>query len=139
VIILDTNVLSERYRSHPDDKVKRWFDLLPREQVSTTMITVAEMRYGAARLPRSRRRTDLENVIQQMVVEAFEGRIEIFDLAATAEYANLVAAREKAGRGIETGDAMIAAICLARRAALATRNIKDFEGLGIQLINPWES
>ncbi|MBO3735378.1 type II toxin-antitoxin system VapC family toxin [Glycomyces niveus] len=138
MIILDTNVLSERFRSNPDAALRRWFDATPRSEVATTSVTVAEMRYGTARLPQGRRRVELEQAVDQLVTEFFGGRVEEFDLAAADEYGRLAAARERAGRPIETEDAMIAAICLSRGALLATRNTKDFENTGVTLLNPWD-
>ena len=138
MIILDTNVVAERIRSRPDEKLVRWFDEVPRSEAATTTITVAELRAGAALLPQGRRRANLELFIEDLVEESLHGRVETFDLPAAARYASVIATGQRAGRPIETADALIAAICISRGAVLATRNTKDFEGLGITLLNPWE-
>lgn len=102
-------------------------------------MTVAELLYGIARLPDGRRKTGLEEAALQMLDEEFAGRVLPFDEDAAVHYAALVSRREHAGRPISMADAQIAAICLHRAAALATRNSKDFEGVGIVLANPWET
>ncbi|GAB4000152.1 type II toxin-antitoxin system VapC family toxin [Glycomyces albus] len=138
MIILDTNVISEQIRPQPDKRVSRWIDSVDPATVTTTTITVAELRYGAARLPQGGRRADLERWIEGVVAKGFRDRVESFDLDATNRYASIRADRLQAGRPIAFQDAQIAAICLSRGATLATRNIKDFEGLGVNLVNPWE-
>lgn len=138
MIILDTNVISERLRPDPDEMVLRWFKRTLRSEARLTIITVAELRGGAARLPQGRRRAELEQVVEDLVNDSFRDRIETFDLPASRAYAGVVEASRRAGRPTSMADAMIAAICLARAVPLATRNIKDFEETGVTLINPWE-
>jgi toxin FitB len=93
---------------------------------------------GAALRPQGRKRAELESKIDRLVGEYFRDRIEVFDLAAADTVPRGVDERRRIGRPITMEDAMIAAICLSRRAPLATRNTEDFDGLGITLINPWE-
>ncbi|MCC3764864.1 type II toxin-antitoxin system VapC family toxin [Glycomyces sp. TRM65418] len=138
MIILDTNVVSEYLRSRPDERVREWFDSVDSDQVAVTTVTVAELRFGAALLPQGGRRVALEQTIDRLISRVFTGKIESFDFASTGPYASLRAERRMSGRPIASQDAQIAAICVSRQAVLATRNIKDFDGLGITLINPWE-
>jgi toxin FitB len=72
-----------------------------------------------------------------MLDEDFRDRVEPFDRYAAAAYALVVADRDRLGRPISVADAQIAAICRARGATLATRNTKDFDDTGIELIDPW--
>lgn len=137
MIILDTNVLSEVIRQTPDTDVLAWLDSLPATEVATTAITAAELLYGVTRLPDGHRKTSLTAAVHALVNDEFPGRVEPFDASAAAQYAVVVSEREKLGRPISAADAQIAAICRARRATLATRNIKDFEEAGIELVNPW--
>ncbi|MGH3500560.1 MAG: type II toxin-antitoxin system VapC family toxin [Nocardioidaceae bacterium] len=137
MIILDTNVVSELTKQVPEAAVLNWLDSLPAEDVATTAITAAEVLYGAARLPAGRRKTALATAVRGLINEDFMGRVEPFDTAAAEAYALLVTGREQLGRPIAAADAQIAAICRAQRAALATRNIRDFQDTGIELINPW--
>lgn len=139
MIILDTNVLSEVTRQTPNDDVLAWLDSLPAAEVATTAITAAELLYGVTRLPDGHRKMSLTAAVHALVDDDFHGRVEPFDAPAAAQYAAVVSEREKLGRPISAADAQIAAICRARQATLATRNIKDFNETGIELVNPWHA
>lgn len=138
MIVLDTNVISELARQVPDPGVLSWLDSLEVSEVATTAVTAAELRYGVARLPDGHRKRELTVMIRGIVTEDFQGRVLPFDERASACYADIVTGREKLGRPIGVADAQIAAICRDLGAALATRNISDFEETGIKLINPWK-
>lgn len=137
--LLDTNVLSELLRAQPHPAVLAWFAQQPADSLFVSAVTQAEMLLGARLLPRSKRRQQLETALDTMFREDFAGRVLPFDAAAAAAYAAVVAARRGAGRPISQFDAQIAAIALSRRAALATRNISDFEACGLTLTNPWSA
>jgi predicted nucleic acid-binding protein len=134
VIILDTNVVSELIRATPDPGVRAWVNSLPSTQIATTAITAAELHYGVARLPAGQRRQQLAVAVSDLLngVVAFEER-------AARRYADVVTGREHAGRPIEVPDAQIAAICRELGAVLATRNVKDFEETGVELVDPWQA
>jgi predicted nucleic acid-binding protein len=137
MIVLDTNVLSEGLRPQPSVKVMRWMQSEPVTALFTTTITEAEMFYGAALLPDSRRRQSLEVVLTQLFLGQFAGRILPFDSAAAREFVDIAATRRRAGRPIGEADGRIAAIARSRGASLATRDIGDFVGCGLSLIDPW--
>lgn len=137
MIVLDTNVLSELIRSEPDEGVVRWLDSCDVSAVATTSITAAEMLYGVARLPAGRRKKQLREAVRGLIEEDLDDHVEPFDVTAASHYAALVSDRETAGRPISVADAQIAAICRKLGATLATRNIRDFEGTGIDLLDPW--
>lgn len=137
--LLDTNVLSELLRAQPDDRVLRWFAQQHAEALFVSAITQAEMLYGAALLPRGRRRTQLEQQLQAMFDEEFERRVLPFDGQAAVAYAALVPVRRSAGRPISQFDAQIAAIAVTHRATLVTRNVEDFDGCGLSVVNPWNA
>ncbi len=139
MIVLDTNVLSEVIRRDPDDGVLRWMDSLDAATIATTAITAGEMLYGIARLPPGRRQDLLSEAVHRLIEDDLGGRVEPFDASSAAHYAVLVSDRERAGRPIGVADAQIAAICRKLNATLATRNSGDFEGTGIDLIDPWQS
>ena len=106
--------------------------------VATTAITAAELRYRVARLPDGHRKRELTVMIEGILTEDFHGRVLPFDERSSAQYADVVAGRERIGRPIGVADAQIAAVCRDLNAILATRNTADFEETGIELINPWE-
>ena len=137
MIVLDTNVVSEFMRATPDATVLAWLDDLAVGETATTAVTAAELFYGVARLPSGRRKVALEQAVRAMIDDDFRDRVEPFDRHAAAAYALVVADRDRLGRPISVADAQIAAICRARGAVLATRNTKDFEDTGIELIDPW--
>ncbi len=139
MIILDSNVLSELTRERPNKVVLAWADSVHGPAAATTAVTVAELLYGVARLPEGRRKASLHDAIRQLIDVDLGGRAHPFDYAAAVHYAAIVSHRASAGRPITVSDAQIAAICRSRGATLATRNTKDFDGTGIELINPFTS
>jgi predicted nucleic acid-binding protein len=139
VIILDTNVLSALMRTKADSAVVQWLDHQPTESVWITSITLFEARFGIALLPSGRRRQAVEAAFGSLVTADLGNRVLDFDSAAAVEAATLAAARQKSGRPVDMRDTQIAGIALARRATLATRNIKHFQGLKVQVVNPWDT
>ncbi|HWH01830.1 MAG TPA: type II toxin-antitoxin system VapC family toxin [Pilimelia sp.] len=137
MIVLDTNVVSELMRAAPDPAVLAWIRERPGDDMCTTAVTVAEIRYGIARLPEGRRREALHQAATE-IFAAFSDQVLPFDLAAAGAYAAVVAQREVLGRPIDGFDAQIAAICRAHAATLATRNTKDFADTGVIVVDPWQ-
>ena len=139
MIILDTNVLSALMRNTPEAPVVAWLDGQPAESVWITSITLFEARLGLALLPNGRRRKALEAAFARLLDEDLENRVLDFDRAAATEAASLAAGRQKAGRPVDMRDTQIAGIALARRATLATRNLRHFQGLKVPVVDPWNS
>jgi predicted nucleic acid-binding protein len=137
MIVLDTNVLSELMRPKPSPRVTAWFGELSGELLFTTSVTQAEILFAIALLPQGRHRTDLEKAAARMFAEDFSGRVLPFDGAAAEQFASISAARRERGRPIAPFDAMTAGIASAHGSALASRNVADFEGCGVRLIDPW--
>ncbi|MDQ7728713.1 type II toxin-antitoxin system VapC family toxin [Halomonas sp. SpR8] len=138
MIVLDTNVLSELMRPVPDARVVDWLDRQDAIFVTISAITVAEILYGIERLPDGSRKRGFAAKAAAMFEEDFSGRILSFDSGAAIHYAEQVAVSESTGRQVHMADAQIAAICIQHEAVLATRNVKDFEKLSVETINPWE-
>ncbi len=137
MIIVDTNVVSELMRLSPAPQVREWVNAQPPDELCTTAVTVAEIRYGLERLADGRRRQNLLAAATE-VFAAFSDYIQPFDADAVIWYATIVAHRDRLGLPIDGFDAQIAAICRTRGAALATRNAKDFRETGIGVIDPWQ-
>ncbi len=137
MIVLDTNVVSELLRRDPNVSVVEWLDRQPADDCYLTAITAAELWYGVARLPDGRRREALADGIAVIMEEDFARRVLPFDVPAARAYSLLVSERERQGRPISGFDAQIVSICWVYGAQLATRNVRDFEGVGIEVINPW--
>ena len=139
MIILDTNVLSELLVPSPNTNVIDWLASQQPASIFTTAITEAEILFGLRLLPEGRRRRDLEAAILPIFTNDLSGRILPFDRDAADIYATIATVRRAAGRPISQFDAQIAAIALSRGASLATRNEVDFEGIGLEIINPWKA
>lgn len=138
MIILDTNVISELLQHVPNAVVASCIDQHPDDEIYITAITVAELLYGAARLPDGRRKQAFTTKVRKIINEGFEDQILPFDKEAATHYAHIYATRRRAGRPVGMADAQIAAVCRQFSAALVTRNVKDFEHTGVEVVNPWE-
>jgi toxin FitB len=137
MIVLDTNVVSELMRIEPSPAVLALLGEHSGSEVFTTAVTLAEIRYGIARLPAGRRKETLREAASE-IFAAFPDQVLPFDLAAAAAYADVVAHRDGLGNPINGFDAQIAAICRIRAATLVTRNTKDFTDTGVATIDPWQ-
>jgi len=137
MIVLDTNVLSELIRRRPAPRVVEWVDAQDANALAITAVTAAELLYGVARLDDGARKRRLAGAVRALVEEDFAGSVLPFDAAAADHYADLVVACERNGRPISSADGQIAAICRGRGAQLATRNGRDFEASGVELLDPW--
>jgi toxin FitB len=136
MIILDTNVVSELIRPEPAPGVASWVRDRDRRELRTTAITLAEVRYGIARLPDERRKQALLAAADE-IFSAFADQVLPVDTAAPEHYAVIASSRERTGKPIAGFDALIAAVCRSQGAALATRTVSDFDGTGIEIIAPW--
>src|SRR5688500_16740437 len=125
-MVLDTNVVSEVLKPQPDTRVVAWLESLT-DDVAITAVTLAELLAGLRRLPDGRRKEEITLRVEGAILPYRDtGAIIAFDAAAAPRYADILAAREKAGLPIATGCAQIAAICRAQDATCATRNTRDF-------------
>ena len=137
--LIDTNVLAELMRVHPDKRVFQWFDAHSDKNFYVSSITKAEIFLGIALLPKGMRQRRLTEAAEIMFAQDFLSRCLPFDEKAAGIYAEIVAARARLGKPVSTEDAQIAAVAMASNLVLVSRNIKDFEGIeGLETINPWE-
>ncbi|MGI9494382.1 MAG: type II toxin-antitoxin system VapC family toxin [Geminicoccaceae bacterium] len=136
MIILDTNILSALMQTRPDLAVIGWLDDQPASSIWTTAITVFEIAMGLRLLSEGRRRRDLEEAFEHLIVDDLGNRVLPFDQAAARQAGDLAAIRQKKGRPVDIRDTQIAGIALSRKASLATRNIRRFEDVGLTLIEP---
>jgi predicted nucleic acid-binding protein len=136
VIVLDTNVVSEAVRTQPSPLVMRWLENR-NEPLAITTVTIGELFTGVRLLPHGKRRTGLATAIEQVLLR---WAVTLsYNEAAARIYAALREQARTQGRGLSTEDGMIAAICAAHDASLATRNCADFDFLSIPTLNPWET
>lgn len=136
MILLDTNVISELSKRQPNERVRQWLNHNEPAGLWTSAITVAELRAGLAELPDGRRKTELAQLIDELLERL--GRAPVaFDALAAEDYAVIVWSRKRVGRPIGIMDAQIAAIAVSHGLTLATLNTKDFEGIeGLKVVDP---
>ncbi len=138
MIILDTNVLSALMQHQPDPVVVAWLDLQPAQSIWISSVTLFEARYGLELMASGQRKAGLQERFEQLIREDLENRVVLFDANAATQAAQLAAQRKVRGRPVDMRDTFIAGIALARRATLATRNVKHFDDLLTSVINPWD-
>ncbi len=137
MIILDTNVVSELMRPMPSSRVVEWVAGQAAPNLFFSTVSEAELLYGVAILPAGVRRDGLLEAVEGVLREDFDGRILPFDSFAARSYAMIAALRRAAGRPISHADCQIAAIAHSQGAAVATREVEAFEGIGLDVIDPW--
>jgi len=137
VIVLDTNVLSELMRSAPEPAVVGWLDRQPAESVWTTSVTLFEIGFGIELMDAGKRRNALVGLFEELIDAVLERRVLDFDRASARASARIAACLRANGRQGELGDLQIAGIVATRKASLATRNTRHFDGIGLSLIDPW--
>ena len=136
MILVDTNVWSEAFRSRPEPAVQIWASENA-DRLWLSSVVIGELLSGAHQLPEGKRKTGFLEAYD-LLIQQYLDRIALFDLDAARHYGPILAHQEMAGRNPGTADTQIAATAAARGMILATRNQKHFEGLGIALINPWD-
>ncbi|MCL2091974.1 MAG: type II toxin-antitoxin system VapC family toxin [Micrococcales bacterium] len=137
MIVAATNVVSELMRDDPAPLVVNWARGIDATDLTITVVTVTEIEYGLARLPDGRRKRDL-TARWHRVLSGYSDRLLDYDLEAAQAAADMLAERDRVGRSVSLADAQIAGICRAQGLRLATRNTKDFDSLGLDLINPFD-
>ena len=136
MIVLDTNVVSEAMRPHPDAAVRAWLNDQAAETLYLSSVTLAELLFGIAALPAGRRRSTLVRALDGLM-ELFRGRILAFDMEAARLYASLAVKARNSGRGFPMPDGYIAATAAAQGFAVASRDTSPYEAGGLRVINPW--
>jgi hypothetical protein len=134
--LIDTNIVSEWVKPRPDAGIASWLDEVDEDRVFLSVVSLAEIRFGIERLAPGRRRNRLDRWLREELPERFEGRIVLVDGQVADACGRLLARARQAGRGLGAMDALIAATCQACDLVLATRNLGDFDGLGVELFAP---
>lgn len=125
-------------RPEPTPAVAAWIAERDAREMYLTAVSEAELRYGVAIMPVGRRRTALAASMARWFDVGFNERILSFDSRAARTYAEIAADRRRAGRPISESDCQIAAISRSRGAILVTRNVRDFEDTGVDVVDPWK-
>jgi toxin FitB len=137
--LLDTNVLSEFARTgQPDQHVDRWLKNTAEEKLFASVLTLAEIRRGIELLPSGKRKSQLEQW-QDELIASFESRLFPVTKSIADRWAVLSANAQRKGIALANVDGLIAATALEHDLTLVTRNVKDFAGVEVALLNPWEA
>ena len=134
--LLDTNVISELTKDIPVPRVLTF--LAGQDDVWVSSILIHEVEYGVRLLPQGNRRNRL-STMQAGILSAYAHRILPLDRAAAEWAAEFRANARRSGRAIDVGDALIAGIARANALSVATRNVADFRGLDVEIVNPWDA
>jgi predicted nucleic acid-binding protein len=135
--LLDTNVISEWVRPRPDRNVVSWLAKADEDRVFVSVISFAEIRRGIELMQAGPRRERLTQWLAEELPVRFEDRILAIDPGVADTWGVLMARREKVGRVLSSMDGFVAATAEVHSLTLVTRNIKDFEHVGISLVDPW--
>lgn len=138
MIVLDTNVVSEVMKPSPKQAVVDWLNSQETSRLYVSTITLAEIGYGLHVMPEGKRRRSLEDRFDNFVADGFDQRVVGFDMAAARLYGEVMGRRKELGRPMSILDGQIASIARAHHAAVATRNVSDFDECGLTLLNPFE-
>ena len=138
MILLDTNVVSELMLARPNAAVLGWLNRAETQQLFVSTVSVAEIYFGLELLPEGARRDDLVDRFGRLLATAFDQRILDFDADAARLYGLLAARRRHQGRPLSMADGQIAATARSHSLVLATRNVRDFDGCDLDLLNPFD-
>jgi toxin FitB len=137
-VILDTNVISELIAKQPQPQVVAWVNALDPPSVYLTVITIGEIQKGIAKLPDSKRKTQVQTWLDTDLLSRFHGRILPITTEVMRTWGMLTGRLEGLGTPLAAIDSLIAAIALEGHYAVATRNEDDFAPTGVTIINPWK-
>ncbi len=143
--LLDTNITSELIRTRPEPRVGNWVYAKDERSLYLSAVSIGELRRGIVILPASKRRVELEQWLDELeqwlddeLVPRFRGRILPVTHSIADRWGILDGECQLKGTPLGTADGMIAATALERDLAIVTRNVKDFAGLGVTVLNPWD-
>jgi predicted nucleic acid-binding protein len=137
--LLDTNCISELIRSQPEPRVMDWMRAADESLLYLSVLTLGEIRKGAATLAQSKRRTYLESWLELDLQVRFSGRILAINNAVADRWGWLTAEAEREGRTLAAIDGLLAATALHHNLTVVSRNVSDFAHTHVPILNPWEA
>ena len=133
MFLVDANVLSEATKSEPDPRVLEWLSRHERE-IAVDPVILGEIRFGILLLPKGKRRTRLDRWFQDGIARI---HCLAWEAATGLRWAELLAELRASGRSMPIKDSLIAATALVHGLAVATRNRRDFEKAGVEIVDPF--
>ena len=135
--LIDTCLISEGLRPRPDSGAIAWMEACDRDRQYLSVLTLGELQTGVEKLGATRRRDGLQAWLDREVVEQFSGRILPVNSEVAVTWGRMQAVLERAGKPIPLLDGLLCATALTHNLVVVTRNTRDFESTGVQLLNPW--
>lgn len=136
--LLDTNVISETVRKKPESRVLGWLEKQSPAELFLSAMTIGELMRGAHKVKDKARRDKFTNWIEDDLGRQFEDRILPFGESAARIWGEWMGNGDRAGKTPSAFDAQIAAIAIDRGLVLVTRNVSDFDGFELEILDPWE-
>jgi predicted nucleic acid-binding protein len=134
--LLDTNILSETVRVQPHLGVKKWLQEQPPETLFISVLTLGEIRRGVEKLGDSKRRTSLVAWLEHDLLKWFGSNVLTVDLEVAERWGYITATANH--NSLHAIDTLLAATALTHNLKMVTRNVKDFQVPGLEVINPFE-
>ena len=137
--LLDTNCVSELIRPKPEPRVMEWMEAADEAMLYLSVLTMGEIRKGAAGLAQSKRRTHVETWLQVELQARFAGRILPIDAAIADRWGFVAAEAKRKGKPLSVIDGLLAATALQHNLTVVSRNARDFTSTQVPVLNPWEA
>jgi predicted nucleic acid-binding protein len=137
--LLDTNIPSEMIRTGPDPRVNAWVSAQEDVTLHLSVVTIGELRKGLPAHSKGKRRSRLQDWLEGEIIPLFTGRILPVTQAIANRWGVLSGQRQTAGRPLSMADGILAATALENDLAMVTRNVRDYEGLGVAILNLWDA
>lgn len=135
-VLLGTNVVSELARSRPSANVLAWIEAVADESLHLSVLSIGEIRKGIERLPDGNRRAELARWLESELPRWFGPRLLPVDLLVVDRWGRLLA---QSPRTLPAIDSLLAATALAHGLVLVTRNTRDFDIPGLEVVDPWRA
>ena|SRR5450432_3445912 len=137
--LLDTNVISELVRPRPETRVMEWMEAADEGLLHLSVLTLGEIRKGAALLAQGRKRTHLETWLEVDLPARFSKRVLPIDAAVADRWGLLVSEAKRKGTSLAVIDGLLAATAIHHNLTVVSRNVVDFKDAPVQVLNPWEA
>jgi len=136
--LLDTNIPSEMTRPFPQPSVAQWLEGADDDRLYFSVVSLGEIQKGIATLPESKRRIELRQWLDETLRPWFQGRILPVNEPIAERWGMLAGNCKLRGRPLRVEDGLVAATALEHDLTVVTRNVRDFEDLGVSIFNPWD-